>query len=473
DADADADAFPPDDAAPSTTPSAPRASWSEAPETEEPVSDEPPRDGADARRERPDYSGRGDPPRDPADDVLWIPRILFSPLYVISEYLLRQPIGAIVTEIERSHLFDTFFDFFTWGDDRQAGLVPTVLYDFGFLPSVGLYLWWNDLGTHGHDLRVVGGFWGDDWLHAKILDRIRFDDQNELSFWVEALRRPDYIWHGGGWDAERNERARFERSNVGGGVQFQNRGFWRNSGFRYFAMVDYNDFDNSDYDEDHDHQRPLEQAVAFGWFDTLPDGYTNGYFAFRQRLEATLDSREERPAPGHGVRAQAWLEHGLDMQRADDSHWLRYGGQVAGFLDLGEQRVVQVLGYVDVVDSIGATDQIPFTELVWLSRQPLTMGGFQPGTLVGRSATVLTVEYHWPIWVWVEGSLHYSVGNAFGPQLGDFDVERLRQSFGIGFRTIGDRDNSALIMLAFGTEPFVRGADVTSVRFLIGSQSGF
>ncbi len=398
--------------------------------------------------------------------------MLFSPLYLVSEYVIRRPVGWLVSEIERSHLFDAFFDFFTFGVDRSAGLVPTAFFDFGFVPSAGLYLWWNDVGAPGHDIRINAGFGGVDWMHAKVLDRIRFDEHNEISFFAEALRRPDYLWHGGGWDTFQNQRARYGRDQIGGGAEFQSRRLWRGSGFRYFARVDYNQFNNSAYDIDHASQLPMEEAVAQGWFE-LPPGFTNGYVAFRQRFEATVDTREERPAPGHGVRVQGWFEQGLDVRRAEASHWLRGGGQAAGFVDLGEQRVLSLIGLLDVVEAVGTDGTVPFTEQIQLSEQPLSMGGFLPGQLVGRSAAVLTLEYHYPIWVWLEGSVHYSVGNAFGSRFSDFEPERLRQSFGVGFRTVGDRDNSALIMLAFGTEPFVRGANVTSVRFVIGSQSGF
>jgi len=445
-------------------------SWPLAPDDpSEPDPGSDPYASADVRRDAPDYSGRGEPPLDPAADVLWIPRILFSPLYFISEYVLRQPIGLLVSEIERSNIFGAFFDFFTFGGDdgRAGGLVPTAFFDFGFLPSVGLYFWFNDVGTEGHDIRIAAGFWGPDWLHARVLDRITLDEGHELSFYVEGLRRPDQIFHGGGWDVLQGQRSRFGRSQLGGGVQYEGRDLWRQSGLRYRAEVEYNEFDNSDFDD-----TGIEQAAVQGWFD-LPPGFTNGYLLFRHRLDAFIDTREERPHPGHGVRIQGWFEQGVDLQRADDSNWLRGGGQVGGFVDVGDQRVFSLTGMVDIVEPTGAENEVPFTEQVWLSQNPLHMGGFLPGQLVGRSAAVLALEYRYPIWVWLEGSVHYSIGNAFGPRLDDFQFDRLRQSFGFGFRTIGDRDNSALLSLAFGTEPFVRGAGVTSVRFVVGSQSGF
>lgn len=462
------EAAPEPEPEPEAQPSGP--AWAMTPESGEPRSGEGSWSSGD-RREAPDYSGRGEPPRDPADDILWIPRILFGPLYLISEYLFRQPIGWLATEIERTEFVDQVFDFFTW-EQRNAGLVPTALFDFGFLPSVGLYFFWNDLGAEGHSLRVNAAFWGADWLHAQIQDRIAFDSQNELSLWVEGWRRPDRLWFGGGWDAD--ERVRFGRARLGGGATYTHQP-WRKSQIRYRVLAEANEFSNTTYSvwgDDESQVLPIEQAAAAGRLE-LPVGYTSGYFAFRHRLDLTLDTREERPAPAHGLRVQGWFEEGLDMRRAEDVHWLRYGARAAGFLDVGDQRVVQLSGYVDLVDPVGALDQVPFTEQIWLSREPLLLGGFLPGQLVGRSAAIVSLEYHWPIWVFIEGTIHYSVGNAFGGRFADFDVERLRQSFGIGFRTIGDRDNTFRLLVAIGTEPFVHGANVTSARLTVGSQSGF
>lgn len=462
-------AYPPLEPAAPPSPSEPRQRWTEAPaDASEP---EPGAEvwSAGERRAPLDYSGRGEPPRDPADDLLWIPRILLSPFYLISEYVLRRPIGWLVSEIERSHFLEAFFDFFTW-EERNAGLVPTAFFDFGFSPSAGLYLWWNNVGAEGNQVRVTAALWGADWLHATVTDRLLIDDDNEITFRAEGLRRPDHLWNGGGWDARHDRSSRFGWSRVGGGASYTNRP-WRASEIRYSAQVQYNVFEDSDF-ASAGLGTPIEQAAEQGWYD-LPPGYTDGYFAFSHRLQASLDTREERPAPGHGVRIQGWLEHGLDLTRAEELQWLRYGGQAGAFVDLGSQRVLQLIGSVDLADPLGSLDEVPFTEQIWMSTQPLSLSGFPPGEIVGRSAVAASLEYHYPIWVWLEGSIHYSVGNAFDGRFTDFDFERLRQSFGFGFRTIGDRDNSALVMIALGTEPFVRGAGVTSVRFVIGTQDGF
>src|SRR5215471_10789725 len=52
---------------------------------------------AEPKRDVPDYDGRGNPDADAGSWALWIPRVVLSPLYVVNEYVLRRPVGALVT----------------------------------------------------------------------------------------------------------------------------------------------------------------------------------------------------------------------------------------------------------------------------------------------------------------------------------------------------------------------------------------
>ncbi|HEY8432370.1 MAG TPA: hypothetical protein VIL20_28550, partial [Sandaracinaceae bacterium] len=69
------------------------------------------------------------------------------------------------------------------------------------------------------------------------------------------------------------------------------------------------------------------------------------------------------------------------------------------------------------------------------------------------------------IWPWMDAELFVETGNVFGAHFEDFAFDRLRLSFGTAIVT---RDPDDLtVLLAFGTEPFARGTDVTSVRFAL------
>ena len=94
-------------------------------------------DESSPKRALPDYDGRAHDDSDGAG--IWIGRVLLSPLYFTSEYLLRRPIGALMTAAERADIPRKLYDFFAFGFDHKLGFLPVGLVDFGFNPSIGIY----------------------------------------------------------------------------------------------------------------------------------------------------------------------------------------------------------------------------------------------------------------------------------------------------------------------------------------------
>jgi hypothetical protein len=77
------------------------------------------------KRDAPDYAGRPAPPPTPGEVLLWVPRVVFFPVYFTSEYLIRRPLGFLVTEAERANIPSVLYDFFAFGPEHKAGvLVP-------------------------------------------------------------------------------------------------------------------------------------------------------------------------------------------------------------------------------------------------------------------------------------------------------------------------------------------------------------
>lgn len=422
-----------------------------------------------ARRELPDYDGRDEPGASAGEVMLWFPRILFFPVHLIFEYLIRQPLGWLLTTAERENWTALLIDFFTF-EERRAGLVPTAFFDFGFQPSVGLFFWHNAPGVaEGNFFRVSAAFGGIDWLRGTISDRIRTSEETEIGLTVDALHRPDFIYQGIGYDTQQAQRSRYRRDYVEGRLDFRFMP-WRESEVRFRAGVIWNQFSNDGYNYAGNDPSLGEATSVQGWYDT-PPGF-EGYTAYRQRLDVVIDTREPRPAPGHGVRVEGYTGLGFDLENPVDRRWIQYGGAVGGFLDVGANRIFGLYGIVRFADPLGSAP-VPFLEQVNLGGDPMVMSGFLQNQLVDRSAAVAVLEYRYPIWVWLDGSLHFSVGNVFEEHLSNFDMERLRMSFGFGLRSIGDRDQSFNLLLAFGSEPFDMGAQITSVRLVVGSQQGF
>ncbi len=163
--------------------------------------------GRDAEARSPDYEGRPPAPTTAANDVRWVPRIVFFPLWLTSEYVLRVPIGAFLVTAERKNWPASLYDFFAFGPDHKAGFAPLVLADFGFNPSVGVYAFWDDAGFKGHDLSVHAATWGQDWIAGSVTERFKLASKKVLTLMLEGVRRPDHVYFGQG-------RAPFSRTRA-------------------------------------------------------------------------------------------------------------------------------------------------------------------------------------------------------------------------------------------------------------------
>ena len=414
------------------------------------------------RRARPDYDGRPPPPVTAGEIALWVPRVVFSPVYLVTEYVIRQPVGFLVTEVEKARAWDVLIDFFTFRD-RRIGVIPTFFVQFDLRSSVGVYAFWNDFVAPGNDLRLNLAFGGERWWLVSVRDRYRFDPKTEGEIEFAFLQRPDQIFAGTGPTIEVENGSRFLQRTIAGRLRLRRR-VWRQSELRWSARIGNHRFDGSRGGFD---DPALDDAVRLGFF-APPAGLDEGYTVLAQRVSAVVDSRrDELRASGTGLRAETYFELATDLERPSRSQWMTFGGVLSGFLDTGDNHT---LGLTTRVDSQTALEEnaIPFTELARPGDGPFEMSGFTPGLLRGESSFVATFEYRYPIWVLLDGSVHLSAGNVFGPSLDGFAFERLRMSFGLGMRS-SDRDNPLTVLLAFGTQTFERGVGLESVRVAFGT----
>lgn len=465
-----------------------------------PVDEDPPI-ADDAKRSLPNYDGRPEP-RSAGDVLIWIPRVLFSPLYLVSEYLIRRPLGALVTVAERDNWADAVVEFFTFGPNNSMGLVPTGLVDFGFRPSVGLYYYWNEAGHRDNAVRARAAFGGYDWRSLEITDRVSVGPDADIALGGEATLRPDHVFYGLGPRSSADD-PRYLRRDLRGQLTYSAYLQTRPHGLpkgnaaqpsesKLRAAVGIRDarFDIGNQCCD---DASVQSQVDAGLFPA-PAGSRDGYTIAFQQLDLTLDSRRRREQlfeqdasdwtqpPGTGVRLNLRAEHASSLRSATPSlpsttterqAWLKYGASLGGFWDVTEQqRVLGLQLIVDFVDPLLEGSEIPFNEQVSLGgERPLR--GFLEGRLVDRSSAVLLFNYTWPIWVWLDGALHYAVGNVFGEHLSGLEPGLLRQSAGIGIRAVGSRDHMLELLVAFGSKPFDAGGEPESLRFVLGATSGF
>jgi hypothetical protein len=414
---------------------------------------------ADDTRELPDYAGREE--RTSVGDVLiWVPRVVLSPLYLVSEFVIRRPIGGLIKLAERHQLPEALYDFFTFTPDHKVGIVPTFFVDFGFKPSAGLYFFWDDFLAPGNDLRVHAATWGPRWLAAGLTDRVKLDAENTLQLDFSAVRREDYRFYGEGPSSLENDVSRYGASRIQGGITIVSKLGEANvinlaAGVRKVSFHD----PSGPY-------TPTTERVAQGRFPApkdLGDGYAAAYSGLRLRL----DTRRARSRTGSGVRLEAGIEQGSAFD-AGPQNWLKYGGSLAGYLDLNERGRILTLALTSLFSDRLTGQRQPFDELVQLGGSG-PMPGFVPGRLFGRSAAVATLSYHWPIWVWLNGNLQASLGNVFDAHLQNFRASLLRFSAAIGIETVGVSDNPVQILFGFGTETFDSGAKLNAVRLVFGT----
>jgi hypothetical protein len=422
---------------------------------------------ADApKRPLPDYRGRGPAPTTAGDVALWVPRILLAPLYFVSEYVIRRPLGAAVAGAERAHLPTMLYDFFTFGPEHKAGFAPIAFVDFGFNPDVGLYLFWDDALFTGNDLRLHAAAWNSDWLAGSLTERIRFRHGERLTLKVSAVRRPDHTYYGPGPSTLQSNQSRYGEDSIDGRALVE-LPLWRASGLAAGVGFRSVNLYNGRFDGD----PSVEQSAAAGVFP-LPYGFGRGYTEPYNDLRFVLDTRRPGEAPGSGFRLVVDAEQGGDIRQSPASGWIRYAATAGGFLDLNDQgRVVSLSVATLFADPLGS-QPIPFTELVSLGGDG-PMRGFYPGRLVDRSALVASARYRWPIAPWLDGSIRADVGNVFGIHLMDFRPELLRFSGALGIENVGSPDGSFEALVGFGTETFDHGTQVDSIRLVLGTNRGF
>jgi hypothetical protein len=419
-----------------------------------------------AKRPIPDYDGRGPAPTTVGDVAIWVPRVVLSPLYLTSEFVIRRPLGALISAAERANVPTILYNFFAFGPDHKAGFAPIAFFDFGFNPSVGIYLFWDDAFFKGNDLRAHGALWTTEWIAGSLTDRIHFHKTDTLVFNVSAVRRPDHAFYGIGPGTLESAQSRYGEDLIAGDASLD-FALWRASRVQTGIGVRDVTLYNGHFGVD----PSLQQEANAGVFP-VPDGFNRGYTAEYNHVLVALDSRWPRPAPGSGIRVELEGEQGSDVRRSPGSGWIRYGGTAGGFYDLNDYgRVVSLSLAASFADPLGR-QPIPFTELVSLGGSG-PMRGFYPGRLVDRSAAVLTARYRWPIWVWLDGSIVGAVGNVFGDHLQEFKPGLLRFSGSLGVESVGSPDSSLELLVGFGTETFDHGGQVDSLRVVLGTNHGF
>jgi hypothetical protein len=396
------------------------------------------------QREVPDYDGRGDDPVTAGEVLIWVPRLALAPVWLVSEYVLRLPLGLLLTTLDKA-------GFSEWlADESDYLILPTVALEFGFRSSVGLYFGVNDLWFPDHQVRYRFAYGGTDFIRFRARDRVLFDDGNQrLGIFGLFRRRADDTFGGIGPDIDYDIKnaTRFTTTIIEAGSTY-----------------------------DLGLGKPTELKLSASWRDVrheqLPTRFGDGHRTFHPQVLFAADTREALTDATKFFRAVLHTSVDVSLDDQEDLMWTNYGLEVGAGLELFHRRVVSLSLATEFADPL-KDDPVPLRGLVRLGGSN-HLAGFGGDAFYGRSAAALKLKYHWPIWVYLDGIFHISMGNVYGPQLRDFDPEKLRMSFGPGISTsFLDENKLFSLSLGFGTDTFEQGTNIASVRAAAGISHGF
>jgi hypothetical protein len=420
---------------------------------------------AEPKRPQQDYGAPKEDSERLEEAVMWVPRVILFPLWLVSEFLVRRPIGALVKVAEREQWPQEVMDFFTFGERRQVTVYPSALFDFGLLPSVGFNAQWKYFLAEPNRARLHFGTWGPEWIAARFTDTYALTEHDDISFDVNYQRRKDNRFYGMGSRSPDNTLSRYRIERAEASAVYERRG-WREStlqvqtGVRHLAIRDGTCCGDPS----------LADNVARGVFPA-PPGFDTDYTGGFNRVSLAFDSRKPRPEQGSGIRVELNGEGVFAPGRATHRAWLKYGAEAGVFLDVtGTQRIVSLSAAAELADPLLGT--IPFLEQATLGGDK-PMRGYLRDRLIDRSSFVARMHYTWPIWVYLDGVIEVDAGNVFGERFAGIDPKLFRLSTGIGVRSNGERNSGFELLLAGATDPLDEGFRVSAFRLLLGSHHGF
>ena len=446
---------PPSSPAPETPAPDAAATTTAQPSESAPASSERP-----PRREVPDYRGQAPPAPTPGEVLIWVPRVILLPAYLVTEYVIRAPIGAVATAAEKGNWGPAVFNFFAFGPDNKGGIFPTFFLNFGFRPSIGLHFFWNDTFVEGNKLTADAAWGGSNWITLAVGDRYSFSKASSIAVEAHWNRRPDNLYFGIGPETTTDFKSRYGTDVVGGGVSY----LYAAKAARVEAGAHLTRTVFRDYSCCSD--PTLAQRVERGELPA-PPGFEENTTAAGLTLRASLDTR--RPdVDRSGIRVGVAVAPSVDVTRGFDRSWIQYGAGVEGSWDVnGRGRILSLGVLAQFADPLGS-QPVPFTDLV-------TVGGAEPfvgflrGRLRDRSAIGAQLSWRWPVFAYLDGVAGVSFGNVFDAHLQNFRWDLLRLSAELGVRTAAILGASNFqFVIGIGTEPFSQGLRLTSFSLAFG-----
>jgi Omp85 superfamily domain len=387
-------------------------------------------------------------------DVLAVPRIMLAPLRVLVR-ALEWSARPGTEWAERVHLLRRVVRLLT-SADGLIGVRPSLSYTSSFVPLFGLTFF---------DHRFIGPStafdltfqFGDPRILYTAMHLRPLREHRAVGFDFDAIynRRDDRLFTGIGADAARNHpgsRYAIDQIDLIGSVPVYGTRTWRALFIGGFGVRRFGDGRGFAPD------LPITQVFCVrdaagacipGTVDeSQVPGFHQGTQFVRGAAHVFADTRDSlfRPTSGAAGHLSVAYAHGLGF---DTSSWFRFHGGVEAAIDLWERsRVMIARVTADAVVPAGG-GPVPFSELVMLGG-PDDLRGARVGKYRDFSSVLLSLEYRWPIWMWMDGSLFVDYGGVFGQGFAGISTVPMVTSLGGGIRLRTMSQFFARVQIAYG-----------------------
>lgn len=398
--------------------------------TQAQLAPEPPT--AEERRDPEYYRGRS-PAGRPEEALAWLGRILFAPVAIVTEIVLRRPIVAFLTWAEDENLLEAID--VVLEPDPNVSWSPTISFEAGVLALPGVHVTWRNFPWTGHSLHVDFAMGSTEFFAARLIEKTTV---GPVTFGLcgGAESRPERPFFGLGNDSP-SDRTFFSerRTYLSGFVDVGHEDHARVELSAGWSLEELGPGIAPSIET----LGPLEQVPGFGLYELGT-----------ARLQLSLDSRDHVEDPG-GVRFVGNTLVAIDSR--DDSRFF-----MTVELDLEAGVEISAPGRV-LIAHFYVANTVPFAEDPVPFNYLATLGwdrhrGFIRGRWRGEAALMAELRYRYPIAYNVDALWLASVGNVFARDASDFDVGALTASFGAGLRTRRTGIDPIELTFALGTRRF-------------------
>ncbi len=386
------------------------------------------------------------------DGLAWVPRVVFFPAFLVTEFVLRRPIYALSGWVDRAHVVPILDR--ALNPTPQIHWFPALSLDLSRYFAAGAQARFTDLGARGHVLDVLNLIGEPDWWDLRIRDTWT-TGAAYFGTRVEGYSRGDRAFFGFGPDSLDSAETHFRETQVDAhvmaGVRTPHLRVEATEGFR------------------------MTRTGATGGDSSIETRFDTskipGYGEIRlltSSLEVRLDSRRGLDdVPRLSLLTGASYGHDVGVP---ERSFVRVAADLRASVQVSRPfRVLTARGYA--TDAVPLGDEpVPFTELPLLGADNLL--GFTWGRFRGDSAVLFELGYRYPIAYYFDANFVLGVGNTFGREFEGFDVEKLAGSFSLGVRTRETGLPPITVLVGFGTTRFDEAFGVTSTRLVVQTEEG-